>query len=97
MKASGNLAGSVREVVTQGAVDDGGAVVGRGGGWPWLLAGLEAHILKQGRFGEVAFGNVAGVMNTLPPTKKVQQLMCIVLLCHKQQNSAKMFSWLLKP
>ena len=66
MKASGNLAGSVREVVTQGAVDDGGAVVDGGGGWPWLLAGLETHILEQGRFGEVVVGNVAGVMNALP-------------------------------
>jgi hypothetical protein len=77
MKASGNLARSVREVVTKGAVDDGGAVVDRGGGWPWLLAGLEAHILQQSRFAEVVFGNVAGVMDTVPPTKKMQQLMCI--------------------
>ena len=46
-------------------------------GRPRLLTGLEAHIVQQCRFGEGIFGNVTGVMNTLPPAEKVQQVVRI--------------------
>ena len=44
-----------------------------------LLTGLESHIVQQCRFGEGIFGDRVGVMNTLPPTEKVQQLVRITL------------------
>ena len=42
-----------------------------------LLAGLESHIVEQGRFGESIFGDRIGVVNTLPPAEKVQQVVRI--------------------
>jgi hypothetical protein len=41
------------------------------------LGRLESHVIQQGRFGEIAFGNGRGVMNTLPPADKVQQFVSI--------------------
>jgi hypothetical protein len=38
-----------------------------------LPAGLEAHVIEQSRFGEVLLGDIAGVMNALPPAHEVQQ------------------------
>lgn len=77
MKATRKLARSVGEVVAQRAVDNAGAVVDGGGRWPRLLGGLETHILQQGRFGEVALGNVGFVMHAFPPAEEVQQIMRI--------------------
>ena len=38
--------------------------------WPdW-----KSHIVEQCRFGESIFGDLIGVVNTLPPAEKVQQL-----------------------
>jgi hypothetical protein len=74
MKASSDLAGSVGELVAQGAFGDGDAVIDGGAGGLGLLAGLESHIIQQGGFGKIAFGNGSGVMNTLPPAEKVQQV-----------------------
>ncbi len=38
-----------------------------------MAAGLEAHVIEQGRFGEVCPGDLAGMMNALPPAHEVQQ------------------------
>jgi hypothetical protein len=73
MKAAGNLAGSIGELVAEGAIGDGDAVIDGRGGRPRLLTGLEAHIIEERGLGKVAFSNLAGVMNTLPPANKVQQ------------------------
>src|SRR6266705_304335 len=74
MKTVGDLAGSLRELVVDGALGDGDAIIDSGRGRPRLLAGLEAHIFQERGFDKVAFANVAGVMNTLPPADKVQQV-----------------------
>jgi hypothetical protein len=63
----------------QGAIDNGNALVDGGAGQRRLLTGLESHIVEQCRFGEGIFGDRVGVMNTLPPTEKVQQLVRITL------------------
>src|ERR1700693_2570457 len=44
-----------------------------------LPAGLEAHVIEQGRFGEVCPGDIAGVMNALPPTHEVQQAVSVAV------------------
>ena len=77
MKTVSDLAGSVGELVAEGAIGDGDAVIDGGTGRPRLLAGLEAHIIQERRFGKVTFPNVAGVMNTLPPADKVQQVVSV--------------------
>jgi len=74
MKAAGDLAGSLGELVADGAIGDGHAVINKGRGRSRLLAGLEAHIFQERGLGKVTFANVAGVMNTLPPANKVQQV-----------------------
>src|ERR1041385_2479800 len=73
MKAAGNLAGSIGELVAEGAIGGGDAVIDGERGRPRLLTGLEAQIIQQRGLGKVAFGNVASVMHTLPPANKVQQ------------------------
>src|SRR5437867_621835 len=73
MKAAGNLAGSIGELVAEGAIGGGDAVIDGERGRPRLLTGLEAQIVQQRGLGKVAFGNVASVMHTLPPANKVQQ------------------------
>ena len=77
MKAAGDLTGSVGELVAEGAIGDGDAVIDGGSGRPRLLAGLEAHIIQERRLGKVTFPNVAGVMNALPPANKVQQVVSV--------------------
>ena len=77
MKAGSDLAGSVGKLVAQGAIGDGDAVIDGGTGRPRLLAGLEPHIVQERRFGKVTFGDVAGVMNALPPADKVQQVVSV--------------------
>ena len=61
----------------QGAIDDGNTLVDRGARQLAILAGLESHIVEQCRFGESIFGDLIGVVNTLPPAEKVQQLVRI--------------------
>src|SRR6516164_3382658 len=74
MKAAGHLAGSLGELVVNGTIGDGDAVIDEGRGGPRLLTGLEAHILQERGFGQVPFSDVCGVMNTLPPAHEVQQV-----------------------
>jgi hypothetical protein len=54
MESSGDLAGSIRKLVAEGAVGDGNAVVDGGPGRPWLQSGLKTEILQQRRFGEIS-------------------------------------------
>jgi hypothetical protein len=61
----------------QGAIDDGNTLVDGGPRQLAFLAGLESHIVEQRRFGEIVFGDHIGVVNTLPPAKEVQQLVCL--------------------
>jgi hypothetical protein len=77
VEAAGYLAGRVRKFVPQGTIGDGNAVINGGAARPRLQDGLKAHIVQQRRFGKITFTNVAGVMNTLPPPEKVQQVMSI--------------------
>jgi hypothetical protein len=77
MKAAGDLAGSIGELVADGAIGNGDAVIDGGRGRPRLLAGLELHIIQERGLGKVTFPNVAGVVNTLPPANKVQQVVSI--------------------
>ena len=74
MKATGDLARSIGELIADGAFGDGHAVIDGGRGWPRLLAGLEAHIIQERGLGKVTFSNVAGGMNALPPANEVQQV-----------------------
>ena len=77
MKAVGDLAGGIRELVADGAIRDRNAVIDGGTGRPGLPAGLEPDVIQERRFGKVPFRNVAGVMSTLPPLDKVQQVVRI--------------------
>src|SRR5215469_3732387 len=77
MKAAGDLAGRPGELVADGALGDGHAVINERRGRPRVLAGLEAHIIQQRGLLKVTFPNVAGVMNTLPPANKVQQVVSV--------------------
>src|SRR5260370_29044942 len=75
MKAVSELAGRLGELVADGAIGDAGIDGGRRR--PRLLAGLEAHIIQERGLAKVTFLNIAGVMNTLPPANKVQQIVSI--------------------
>ena len=44
-----------------------------------MLTRLESHIVQQRRFGEGIFVDGVGVVNALPPTEKVQQLVRITV------------------
>src|SRR5450432_1031295 len=77
LKTWSNLTGSAREDGVQRAIRNSDALVDGGAGELGLLTGLESHIIQQGGLGERIFGNRIGVMNTLPPTDKVQQVLCI--------------------
>ena len=57
LKAGSNLAGSVGKLDAQGAIRDGDAVIDGGAGRRRLLAGLEAHIVQERRFGKRIFGH----------------------------------------
>jgi len=84
-----NLPRGVREYDAQGAIHNGHALVdGTAGELAWLT-GLESHIVQQCRFGECTFVDRVGVMNTLPPTEKVQQLVRITfqgIICQAAQG-----------
>src|ERR1035437_8091326 len=77
LKPWSNLPGSAREGAAQGAIRDGDALIDGGAGELGLLAGLESHVVQQGGLGERIFRNRIGVMNTFPPTDKVQQVLRI--------------------
>jgi hypothetical protein len=77
MKAAGDLTGSLGELVSEGAISDGDAVIDGGRERPRLSAGLEAHIIQQRGLGKVTLPNVVGVMNTLPPAHKMQQVVSV--------------------
>jgi hypothetical protein len=47
MKAASDLAGSIGELVAEGTIGDGDAVIDGGRERPWLSAGLEAHIIEE--------------------------------------------------
>src|ERR1035438_8501211 len=79
MKPVRQLTGSVGELVADGAIGGGDAVVDGGGRGRRLPAGLEAHVIEQGRFGEVCAGDLAGVMNALPPAHEVQQAVSVAV------------------
>src|SRR5437773_3636699 len=74
-----NLPWGIREDDAQSAIDDGDALVNGATSQLTFLTGLESHIVQQCRFGECIFVDRVGVMNTHPPTKKVQQLVRITL------------------
>src|SRR4051794_39343857 len=77
MKAAGDLAGSIGELVTKGPVGRGDAGVDRGAGRTRVLSGLKSDVLQQYRFGKIAFRNVTSMVNTRPPTDKVQQVVSV--------------------
>jgi len=77
MKAAGDLAGSIGELIADGTIGNSDAVIDDGRGRPRLLAGLEAHIFQERGLGKVAFPNVASVTNTLPPADKMQQVVSV--------------------
>src|SRR5713101_3377976 len=77
LKPRSNLPRSIREYDAQGTINNSNALVDGAAGQLALLTRLESHIVQQRRFGECIFSDRVGVMNTLPPTEKVQQLVRI--------------------
>jgi len=77
MKTAGDLAGSLRELIAEGAIGDSNAGIDGGAGRPRLLAGLEAHIIQERSWREIRLHNVAAVVNTRPPADKVQQVVSV--------------------
>jgi hypothetical protein len=77
MKTVGDLTGRLRKLIADGAIGDGHAIIDGGRGRLRLLAGLGAHIFQERGLGKVAFSNVAGVTNTLPPADKMQQVVSV--------------------
>src|SRR4029077_9175734 len=72
-----DLTRGARKGDAQGAIDDGNTLVDSRARQLAFLTGLESHIVEQCRFGESIFGDLIGVVNTLPPAEKVQQLVCV--------------------
>jgi hypothetical protein len=68
-----HLTGSIGELVADGAIGSGNAIVDGGCGGAPFDAGLVAQVIKQSRFGEILLGDIASVMNALPPAHEVQQ------------------------
>ena len=68
---------SVGKGDTQGTVYDANALIDGGTGQLAFLAGLESHVVQQCRFGEEIFDDRVGMVNPLPPPKKVQQFVRI--------------------
>ena len=77
LKLWSNLTGSGGKDGAQGAIGDGDALIDGGSAELGLLGGLESHVVQQSGLGERILGNGIGVMNTFPPTEKVQQVLCI--------------------
>src|SRR5262245_15516145 len=57
----------------EGAIDDGNTLIDSSARQLAFLAGLESHIVEQRRLAESVFGDLIGVVNTLPLPGKVQQ------------------------
>src|SRR5664280_2305509 len=79
MKPMRHLTGRIGEHVADGAIGGGDAVVDGGGRGRRLAAGLEAHVIEQSRFGEVGPGDLAAVVDALPPAHEVQQAVCVAV------------------
>src|ERR1017187_9086166 len=77
MKAAGDLAGSIGELVPEGAVGGGDAGIDRRAGRSRVLSGLKSDVIQQHGFGKVTFRNVTGMVNTRPPADKVQQVVSV--------------------
>jgi hypothetical protein len=77
MKTASDLAGSLGELVSEGAVGDGYASIYGGTGRLRLLTGLEPNIIQERRVGEILLHNIAGLVNTRPPADKVQQVVSV--------------------
>ena len=74
MKPTCALAGSIGELVSEGAVCERHTIIDRGTGRSRLLTGLESHIFEERGFSEAGFHNISGVMEALPPANKMQQI-----------------------
>src|ERR1019366_8006585 len=72
-----DLAGSIGELIADGAVGIRNPVIDRGSGGPRVEAGLEAKVFEQGRFGEILQRKFAGVMLMMPPANEVQQVVSV--------------------
>src|ERR1700756_203076 len=79
MKAGRGLTGSIGELVADSAIGTRHTVVDGGRRGRRLLAGLEADVVEQGRFGKVCLGDLAGMMNLLPPAYEMQQTVRIAI------------------
>jgi len=77
MEAVRHLTRGIGELVADGTIGGRRAVIDGRGRRRRLLAGLEAHVIEQSRFREVCLGDVAGVMDALPPAHEVQQAVCV--------------------
>ena len=73
MEAVRGLTGSVGELIADSAIGTSDAIVDGRGRRRRLLAGLEAHVVEQGRWAELGPQEVAGMVNALPPAHEVQQ------------------------
>src|ERR1039457_1696407 len=74
MEAGCKRARSLGELASQGALGDDNTAVDAGRCRPGLLAGLESHIVQQGRLGECGFGNRVGVVNLGAPAAALPQV-----------------------
>src|SRR5215831_10155009 len=73
LKRRSDLTGGARKGDAEGAIDDGNTLIDSSARQLAFLAGLESHIVEQRRLAESVFGDLIGVVNTLPPPEKVQQ------------------------
>ena len=73
MEAMRHLTGSIGELIADSTIGSGDAIVDGGGRRRRLPARLEAQVIEQSRFGEILLGDIASVMNALPPAHEVQQ------------------------
>jgi hypothetical protein len=70
---------SIGELIADGAIGTSHTVVDGSCRRRRLETGLEAHVLEQGRFGEVCWRDVAGVIDALPPAHEVQQAIRVAI------------------
>ena len=73
------LIGCVWELVADGTIGTSDAVVDSGSRRWRLPAGLEAQVIEQGRISEVFPGDVAGMVDALPPAHEVQQAVRVAI------------------
>src|ERR1700758_865502 len=79
MEARRDLTGSVWELIADSAVGTCHPVIDGGGRERRLTVRLEADVVEQGGCSEVCLGDVAGVVNALPPADEVQQAVSIAV------------------